>query len=96
MAIISLESLYFLVVTILCCHGFVVVVPTFGNRGAVTTTTTTSLNNIYDEWRSDAVVDTMDEDELKSFLRQIKSNIDNTVAKMPQHSDYLQKICQGA
>ncbi len=41
-----------------------------------------------------AVVDTMDEDELKSFLRQIKSNIDNTVDKMPRHSDYLQKFCQ--
>src|SRR5210317_632865 len=43
-----------------------------------------------------AVVDTMDEDELKSFLRQIKSNVDNTVGKMPKHSDYLQNICQGA
>jgi tryptophan halogenase len=40
-----------------------------------------------------AVVDTMDEDELRSFLGQIKSNIDNTVAKMPRHSDYLQKFC---
>ena len=42
-----------------------------------------------------AVVDTMDEEELRSFLRQIKSNIDDTVGKMPRHSDYLQQFCQG-
>jgi tryptophan halogenase len=41
-----------------------------------------------------AVVDTMDEDELKSFLRQIKSNIDNTVNSMPRHADYLQQFCR--
>jgi len=41
-----------------------------------------------------AVVDTMDVEELKSFLHQIKSNIDNTVSRMPRHSDYLQQFCQ--
>ena len=41
-----------------------------------------------------AVVDTMDEEELRSFLTQIKSNIDNTVSRMPLHSEYLQKFCQ--
>lgn len=42
-----------------------------------------------------AVVDTMDEDELKSFLAQIKSTIDKKVEQMPRHSDYLEKFCQG-
>ena len=41
-----------------------------------------------------AVVDTMDEDELKSFLLQIRSNIDNTVTKMPSHSEYIEKYCK--
>ena len=41
-----------------------------------------------------AVVDTMDESELKSFLHQIKSNIDNTVERMPTHADYLRQFCQ--
>ena len=41
-----------------------------------------------------AVVDTMDEAELKSFLSQIKSSIDKTVDNMPGHSDYLDKYCK--
>ena len=41
-----------------------------------------------------AVVDTMAEDELKSFLSQIKSNIDKTVEQMPMHADYLETFCR--
>jgi len=40
-----------------------------------------------------AVVDTMDEGELKSFLSKIKSSIDKTVDQMPTHADYLEKFC---
>ena len=41
-----------------------------------------------------AVVDTMEADELKRFLSQIKSKIDNTVEKMPRHREYLEKFCR--
>lgn len=41
-----------------------------------------------------AIVDTMDERELAGFLGKIRSNIDATVAKMPDHEDYLKKYCQ--
>lgn len=40
-----------------------------------------------------AVVDTMDDSELKSFLSKIKSSIDKTVEQMPTHADYLENFC---
>jgi tryptophan halogenase len=40
-----------------------------------------------------AVVDTMDEDELRSFLEQIRTKIKRTVEQMPTHAEYLGKFC---
>jgi tryptophan halogenase len=40
-----------------------------------------------------AVVDTMDEDELKSFLKQIRTKINRTVEQMPTHAEYLGRFC---
>jgi tryptophan 7-halogenase len=41
-----------------------------------------------------AIVDAMEEQELKGFLGKIRSDIDATVAKMPSHQDYLEKYCR--
>jgi tryptophan halogenase len=40
-----------------------------------------------------AVVDTMDDNELRSFLGQIRTRIDSTVEQMPTHAEYLNKFC---
>jgi tryptophan halogenase len=40
------------------------------------------------------VVDVMDDEELKSFLQQIKSNVDKTVSQLPTHDAYVRDYCK--
>ena len=40
------------------------------------------------------VVDVMDDEELKSFLQQIKSNVDKTVSQLPAHDAYVRDYCK--
>jgi tryptophan halogenase len=42
------------------------------------------------------VVDVMDDDELSSFLNQIKSNVEKTVSQLPEHAAYVQEYCKSA
>lgn len=42
------------------------------------------------------VVDVMDDEELKSFLEQIKSNVDKTVSQLPTHDAYVRDYCKSA
>ena len=42
------------------------------------------------------VVDVMDDEELKSFLDQIKSNVDKTVSQLPIHDAYVRDYCKSA
>ena len=42
------------------------------------------------------VVDVMDDEELKSFLDQIKSNVDKTVSQLPTHDAYVRDYCKSA
>lgn len=42
--------------------------------------------------RYHALVDTMSVQELTEFLRQIKSNVDRTVAGLPTHTEYLSRF----
>jgi tryptophan halogenase len=40
------------------------------------------------------VVNVMSDDELTRFLKGIKSNVDNTTAKLPDHGTYIQQYCK--
>lgn len=40
------------------------------------------------------VVDVMDDDELGRFLQEIKSNVNNTVSKLPDHQAYVEQYCK--
>lgn len=40
------------------------------------------------------IVDNMSDDELKRFLEHIKSNIDNTVKQLPEHSKFINQYCK--
>lgn len=40
------------------------------------------------------VVDVMGDDELKRFLQDIKSTVDNTVAQLPRHEVYVKQYCK--
>jgi tryptophan halogenase len=40
------------------------------------------------------IVDVMNDEELQRFMAQIKSNIDKTVAKLPNHEAYVQQYCK--
>jgi tryptophan halogenase len=42
------------------------------------------------------VVDVMGDEELDRFLRQIKSNVDSTVSKLPDHQAYVEQYCKSA
>ena len=42
------------------------------------------------------VVDVMDTDELDKFLKEIKSNVDHTVAQLPDHEAYIEQYCRAA
>ncbi len=42
------------------------------------------------------VVDVMGDEELDKFLRQIKSNVDSTVSKLPDHQAYVEQYCKSA
>ena len=42
------------------------------------------------------VVDVMGDDELKRFLQDIKSKVDNTLAQMPKHEVYVDQYCKSA
>jgi len=42
------------------------------------------------------VVDVMDDEELDRFLKQIKSNVDSTVAQLPDHEAYIEQYCRAA
>lgn len=42
------------------------------------------------------VVDVMGDDELKRFLQDIKSQVDNTVAQLPRHEVYVDQYCKSA
>ena len=42
------------------------------------------------------VVDVMGDEELDSFLKQIKSNVDSTVAQLPDHEAYVEQYCKSA
>ncbi len=42
------------------------------------------------------VVDVMSEDELTRFMRDIKSRVDSTVAKLPGHKAYVEQYCKAA
>jgi tryptophan halogenase len=45
--------------------------------------------------RYHALVDAMTTEELTSFLKQIKANVDRTVAGLPAHADYLKTFAPG-
>ncbi|MEN3156901.1 tryptophan halogenase family protein [Alkalimonas sp. NCh-2] len=40
------------------------------------------------------IVDAMSDDELASFLQQIQSNVQRSVAKYPSHQDFIRHYCQ--
>jgi len=40
------------------------------------------------------LVDTMSRDELGAMLSRLRNNIDNTVAPLPSHQNYLQQFCK--
>jgi tryptophan halogenase len=40
------------------------------------------------------IVDVMDDEELERFMAQIKSNVEMTVAKLPNHEAYVQQYCK--
>jgi len=40
------------------------------------------------------VVDVMDDEELGRFLNQIKSNVNSTVSKLPDHEAYIEQYCR--
>lgn len=42
------------------------------------------------------VVDVMDDEELDRFLKQIKANVDTTVAQLPVHDAYVEQYCRAA
>ena len=42
------------------------------------------------------VVDMMDAEELDRFLKEIKSNVDHTVAQLPDHEAYIEQYCRAA
>jgi len=42
------------------------------------------------------VVDVMDDEELDSFLKQIKSNVKSTVSQLPEHQAYVEQYCKAA
>ena len=42
------------------------------------------------------VVDVMDTEELQRFLKEIKSNVDHTVAQLPDHEAYIEQYCRAA
>jgi len=42
------------------------------------------------------VVDVMDAEEMDRFLKQIKSNVDTTVAQLPDHEAYVEQYCKAA
>jgi tryptophan halogenase len=42
------------------------------------------------------VVDVMDNDELGRFLKEIKSNVDSTVSRLPEHQAYINDYCKSA
>jgi tryptophan halogenase len=46
--------------------------------------------------RYHALVDTMSEQELTAFLRQIKEQVDRTVQGLPSHADYLASLSPGS
>ena len=42
------------------------------------------------------VVDVMDDEELDRFLNEIKSNVETTVAQLPEHQAYVEQYCKSA
>jgi tryptophan halogenase len=42
------------------------------------------------------VVDVMDAEELDRFLKDVKSNVDTTVAQLPEHQAYIEQYCKSA
>ena len=40
------------------------------------------------------VVDVMDAEELERFLKEIKSNVERTVAQLPDHEAYIEQYCR--
>jgi len=39
------------------------------------------------------MVDNMSDKELRDFFAHLEKNMASTVAKLPKHSDYVQKYC---